>query len=364
MCNKISFLIVFVCLITNVSFATIWTVSNDANRPAQFTTVQAAVNEAVSGDTVLIIGSGPQYNETVNILKPLVFVGEDMESPRAEINEIRLERLNSSMGSSGSKFYGLAIRRFYIYGGFTGSSAEQRIIEDIEVERCLLYDVTFQSVSGGAIRKNIAFRNNRFWGSNSNDWTWITVGATYDYEDIVFTNNIFSSQYRFRGSSSVNLNGELKIRNNLFLNATSGAFQNIDGAVVENNIFYKAEPTGATNSAFNNNLTYLCNDNALPYGTNTGGGNIVNQNPLFANYPALGGVNHTYAHDYELQVGSPAIGNGTTGTNIGISGGVAPVVDNLKSHPRIPVVTNLHLPVTSVPVGGTLQINIQGNTRD
>jgi hypothetical protein len=34
--------------------------------------------------------------------------------------------------------------------------------------------------------------------------------------------------------------------------------------VVENNIFYKAEPTGAVNSIFNNNLTFLCNNGTLP----------------------------------------------------------------------------------------------------
>lgn len=358
------FTILFLSFLTfnSYSFATVWTVSNDANRPAQFTTVQAAVDEADPGDTILIIGSGPQYNETVNILKPLVFFGEDMESPRADILEIRLERVNSSLGSSGSKFYGLSIRRFYVYGGFSGSTGAQRVIEDIEVERCMLWDVQFQFVSGGAIQRDFNFRNNRFWGPTNNR-IFFRDGNTY--EDINFTNNILSQpDIRRSTSSNVDFNGELKIRNNIFLNTTNAIFSGLLGMVIENNIFYRAEPTGAANSAFNNNLTYLCNANDLPYGSNTGGGNLINQNPLFVNYPALGGVNHTYAHNYNLQGGSPALGAGTSGTNIGVTGGVAPIDANLKSYPKIPVVTQLQLPVTSVPVGGTLQINIEANTRD
>ncbi|MBY0436007.1 MAG: hypothetical protein K2U26_18100, partial [Cyclobacteriaceae bacterium] len=48
-------------------FATIRTVSNDPNRPAQFTTIQAALNAATPGDTVYVSGSATAYNESVVI---------------------------------------------------------------------------------------------------------------------------------------------------------------------------------------------------------------------------------------------------------------------------------------------------------
>ena len=133
--------------------------------------------------------------------------------------------------------------------------------------------------------------------------------------------------------------------------------------VLENNIFYRAEPTGLVNSTFNNNLTYLCNNNDLPYGSNVGSGNLVNVDPNLANYPALGGVAHSWDWDYSLQAGSPAIGTGTNGSDIGINSGNSPVA-NLYTYAKIPAVTSLDIPVSSVPVGGTLQINIQAVSRD
>ena len=130
-------------------------------------------------------------------------------------------------------------------------------------------------------------------------------------------------------------------------------------------IFYKAESAGASNSVYNNNLTYICNNNVLPPTTgsgNTGSGNIVSSNPLFINYPALG-ANFAWTHDYGLQAGSPAIGAGTGGTNIGLTGGTYPL-NQLKGNSPLPVVTSLSLPNSSVPVSGTLQGNIQAKVRN
>jgi hypothetical protein len=139
-------------------------------------------------------------------------------------------------------------------------------------------------------------------------------------------------------------------------------------AVFENNIWYKSELVNSSgtpnviNCTFNNNLTYLCNVNTLPPTNNIGSGNIVNQNPLFTTYPALGG-DHTWTQNYALLAGSPALGTGTNGTDIGINSGNAPVTQLLK-YAKIPAVTSLTIPVSSVPVGGTLQINIQAVSRD
>jgi hypothetical protein len=88
----------------------------------------------------------------------------------------------------------------------------------------------------------------------------------------------------------------------------------------------------------------------------------VNQNPLFTTFPALG-ADFAWAQNYALLAGSPAIGTGTNGTDIGINSGNSPVTQ-LYKYAKIPAVTSLTIPVSSVPVGGTLQINIQAVSRD
>lgn len=337
--------------------ATVWTVSNDGNRPAQFTTIQAAVDSAVFNDTILITGSSTNY-ASFTLYKPLVIVGESNGgSPLAKVSGCQVKRLNSSLSASGSKFYGIYfVSGVNINGDFSGSSTGQETINDLLFERCSFdayYDhMNFTSVYGGY--HNITVRNCYFTDG------YIAFNETNEYSGNLFTNCVFSGTYLRDGT---NINAGVIVRNSLFLNRTSSVFSSsINGLLLENNIFYKAEPTGCTACTFNNNLTYLNNSNTIPYGSNVGSGNIVSADPMFQNYPQLGGA-FSWSHDYSLLPGSPAIGTGTNGTDMGLGGGNSPV-DNLQQYPKIPVVTDIAIPVSSVPVGGTLQINIKANTRD
>ena len=180
------------------------------------------------------------------------------------------------------------------------------------------------------------------------------------FTNFLITNSIFS----YNGTvitSGNNVNGQVFIRNCNFMNRTGDLFS-ATGLVVENCIFYQAQPTGALLSTFNNNLTYFNNSNTLPYGNNAGGGNIVGANPLFTNFPALGGA-FAWTYDFALLASSPAIGTGTNNVNIGITGGNAPCLHNMPPNSKLPVVTSITAPVSSVPVGGTLQINVKAKTR-
>ena len=345
--------------ISTATFATVWTVSNDANRPAQFTDVQAAHDAASPGDTLLVTGSTTAYS-TVTLLKPLVIYGESIDGvdfPRTQINTINFRRLNSSLSSSGSRVYGVYVSSIYFDGTFSGNAAGQATLDDFIIERCRIQSGNIYQYDGIS---NLTFRNCLFANAT------MTIGFpdNPNISNLIFTNNVMDN-YSFSGSySNMDFNGNVVFRNNLFINRTSNAFNsNMQELVLENNIFYRAEPTGLVNSTFNNNLTYLCNNNDLPYGSNVGSGNLVNVDPNLANYPALGGVAHSWDWDYSLQAGSPAIGTGTNGSDIGINSGNSPVA-NLYTYAKIPAVTSLDIPVSSVPVGGTLQINIQAVSRD
>jgi hypothetical protein len=69
--SKLLMMVVFVTTTMNM-MATVWTVSNDPNRPAQYSVLQAAVDAAAPNDTLLVTGSTTQYYPGATIVKPLV----------------------------------------------------------------------------------------------------------------------------------------------------------------------------------------------------------------------------------------------------------------------------------------------------
>ena len=350
--------------------ATVWTVSFDT-RPAQFTNLQVAVDTASAGDTILINGYQSGYSSTY-IKKPLVLMGEKMDEPgnnsnnsltnpypTSRVYRIYLGRLNSYTGADGTKIYGLAISYLYLHPDFTGAQAGQTSLDDILIERCQLDQVNFDSYYRQF--SNITFRNTVFTNRING------LGKYYSqtsFSNILFTNCVFSNAYI--DGDGYSLAGNVVVRNSVFINRTANnCFSNIKGLIVENNVFYRSEPGGCTDCTYNNNLTYLCNDNTLPpsSGNSVGSGNIEGVDPQWLNYPAQGAVGWTQYHDYSSSAGSPVLGTGTNGTNIGLMGGNAPVA-NVPVHPKNPEVIEVDIPVSSVPAGGTLQINLKAKTRD
>lgn len=344
---------------SSAAFATVWTVSNNPDRPAQFTGIQAAIDAASPGDTLLITGGA--YNESVNQVKNLVVYGEAIEGNDFPVTFIQgswsIKRLNSSLSASGSRYYGVQFQGVNIDPNFSGASVGQRVTSDLIFERCRFQSTINNFPFDGL--SDVTYRNCLFAG--------ISIHNLYNstaVSNILYTNCVFDN-CSFRGSpfsAAEDANGNVVVRNSLFLNRTSDSFGGIAELVLENNIFFKSEPTGLVLSTFNNNLTYLCNANTIPYGNNIGSGNIVSADPEFANYPALGAA-HSWNWDYTPQAGSPCIGTGTNGSDIGLAGGNAPVA-NLPRYAKIPGVTLLEIPVSSVPVGGTLQINVEAESRD
>ncbi|MFZ4399670.1 MAG: hypothetical protein ACOYO1_06530 [Bacteroidales bacterium] len=338
-----------------IANATIRTVSNRADKPAQYTLIQNAINASAMGDTILIAGSATVYAAALTIDRRLIFFGEGMNNPDGQSTTIdgnvNLNNVNNAFGASGSKFFGISFTNpVLINGNFTGQLVGQNKIENVDFDRC---SFTYYINMSGQIYNNITLRNCLFNGA------YIHLNSSI-YTNFLITNSVFSTNNTVIISTN-NVNGQVFVRNCNFMNRT-GDVLSATGLVVENCIFYQAQPTGAFLSTFNNNLTYFNNSNSLPYGNNAGGGNIAGANPLFTNFPALGGT-FSWTQDFALLPGSPAIGTGTNNTNIGITGGNSPCLHNLPGNSKLPVVTQLTVPVSSVPVGGTLQINLKAKTR-
>lgn len=349
--------------------AAVLTVSNVTSRPAQYTNLQAAVDAASQGDTLLITGGGANYG-SLTLNKRLVLIGEGIRNNGVVMDYLYLRKYSATIGSDSSRFYGLNMYQVNTNGDFAGASGGQRSMNNFIFERCIVREWANLQEGSETIR-DITFRHCLFQGG---------VLLKFDVDNVLLTNCVFS------GASIVNqgchsyygggnsFNSEVVVSNSIFLNRTSSVFyatwcNQIRGVVLENNIFYRSEPTGCYDCYWYNNLTYAnAQVSALPppgYG-GTGSGNLENVDPLFNNFPfnfSNPDAQFSWNHNYGLQTGSPALGTGTNGTNIGLWGGVD-AVTQLPSEPKTPAVTELNIPVSTVPVGGTLQINLRAVSRD
>lgn len=348
--------------------ATTFTVSNDINRPAQYSDLQAAIDAAANGDTILVYGSSTNYN-TATLIKPLVIIGEGYNSSvsnPASITYVYFNRFNSTLSSSNSTIMGLNIGNIQFNPDFSGSVDGQRILENITVSRCRI-----NSVQAGGYYAD-SYNNINFINNVIN--TYVTYNYSNSSLDFTFSNNIFDAAYI---SGSITRDGSgvitdyinmanVKFYNNLFLNYTTGLLNRVYGAVFESNIFFGHELyyTDYEAITWNHNMFYLVDDTTTPglfTNNNTGSGNQVDTDPMFVSYPTTP-TTFSFSHDYHLQAGSPALTASVSGGEIGIYGGTYPY--EVGAAPPVPVVTEITIQdgTSSVPVGGTVNFNFKAKS--
>lgn len=353
--------------------ADVITVSNNSNSPGQYTNLQAAIDDSSPNDTILVHGSATSYGD-VTITWPLTLLGAGFNNPYGEntiVGFFSLNRVNASIGASNTKISGFLFSSGIQFNPiYSGGDNTNQILSDIVIERCQFNNyVNFrQSCSFN----DITIRNNLF-----------SFGAAYMY--LRSDNDNTSSQYTsynnvsvynnvFYNSGYIDLYGGdysgVNFSNNLFLDGGGALFTSptlcpYPQIVLENNIFYGVDPEGCTNCAFNNNITYQCNDDQLVYAGNinsVGSGNLIGVDPEFEDYPFLGGP-FSYAHDYNLETSSPGINAGTDGSDIGLYGGSLPL--DIGTNPSIPQMMYVSFPNnSSVEEGGTLDVEFKSHKQD
>lgn len=324
--------------------ATVWTVSNVPTSPGQYTTVQEAIDAASAGDTIYVTGSATTYSGTTYVRKRLTIIGPGYSPLPARISAMYMDTIASISGSSGSKLIGLRIDDLR---GYTNSF----VPTNVTVERSYLGGLVFSGGSTGA---------HRSWSISS---CYMASGGSHNFGGSTLLNVNITNCIISGSMSNVSPNSSVLITNNIFLGTgTQTAFQNVQNAVISNNIFWGRTPvgTGVENCAFNNNITYQTPNNTIPFGSNVGSGNLIGVNPQFTNAPDQS-INFTY--DYRLQVGSPGVGAGTDGTDIGIYGGPFPM-PNMTGAPRIPSVTEFTLQNTTIAEGGSLNVQVKARKND
>ena len=339
--------------------ATMRTVSNNPDIPAQYNNLQAAIDASAAGDTILVMGSATSYGD-ITIRKKLVLFGAGYNNPygySTVINTLYLVRQNASIGASGSKISGFYIQyNIYFQGSFTGGSVAEKKLDNVVIERCRISYVNWNH--SDVTYLNDTIRNCLFQSSYMHFTSAI-------YTNVIIHNNIFTSYYMYQNSGA-DLSSVL-IRNNVALNQSGNFFNTsssrITNMVVENNIFYDAEPQGCFGCTFNKNITYLNSNDVIPGADNSGSGNLIGIDPQFTTYPFEGG-GFSYSYDFTLKITSPGIDAGTDNSDIGMTGGLMPYIPG--SNPRIPQMTEVKFPdnASSVKIGGTLNVSFKAKKQD
>lgn len=368
----------FACTTT---FATVRTVSNNPTRPAQFTTFAAAQTASVNGDTIYIYGSPFQY-PAISVSKRLVIIGagynpNNQFGQPTNIANVDLFRDTGVNNASGTVLTGILTGRLDIAG---------LVSNNIRVFRCRF--TSYINMAGGSptgyadgwtLYNNI-FDSYIFGGASSRT----SASAT----NIILANNIFSNTnaylYGFNSNAVI-------IDHNLFQGASN--FYLVFNIIVTNNIFTRTSGTvfygagtGPVLCTFNNNIsnqstiadpsTYTPANSFVNTFTGTGGGsnfgagNFVGVDPL---YTSVSNFNsYVTIANYRLQASSVGKNAATDGTDIGIYGGSYPFPIggavgsgyDTSPMPPIPQVTELNIQNATVPVNGTLNVNVKATVNN
>ena len=332
-----------------VQAQTIWVANNNpgATGGTHVYTGAAALDtcivKASPGDIIHVIPSSISYG-TITVNKTLSIYGIGTNPVKEGTKTSIVDYLY--IGASNCVVSGLQINTYFDIG-----SANSQVINGLLVENCyisysiLLYNTSVQ-VGNLTIHSNIFNGNNGYYRINL---------ANNSSSNVSITNNIIMVDNSTYGA--ISMNGGAVITNNTFISnggSNSYAFNNLDGCVIKNNIFFGTKPfgyTSTTNNTYTKNMTFGAANNSMPVGINgnIGDTSLVSINPQLTNIPG-NPLTWSFSFDPHPKGGiSPAINAGDDGTDLGVTGGAIPF--NFAGT-NIPLIQSVSIP----------SVIIQGNT--
>jgi hypothetical protein len=342
--KKITFLFLISIFSFN-AYSTVRTVSNAPINAGTFTDIQTAINASALGDTVYVHGSPTAYTGTLTINKRLTLIGPGgyitgtvgNNFPATISGQITVDSSLSTHFPTGTKIIGI----------YCDNALQIRKGNNILIDRCVINQIGFSDQGNPNIR--MVVKNTSAYLINGYDPL-----CCYQTVNFFLTiTNCFSSYISYMGQNTV-------ILNNVIKNTLTG----FNGTNFSNNIFYYTTFDNVDNCVFSNNVNFGSpNQLTLPYGTNTGGGNLNQQDPLFIGSIPLNVAWNDLDDNWGLQASSPCINAGTDGTNIGPSGGSNPL-PNWFGVPNIPQMQELNILNGAVPQNGTLDIQVKARKRN
>ncbi|NOY48651.1 MAG: hypothetical protein GXO84_10765 [Chlorobi bacterium] len=315
------------------------TVDNSVGSNAQFSDLQSAISSASNNDIIYVHASEINYGN-ITIDKPLTLIGFSHSDTD---KESMVTDLIFGSSASNCRITGLHITDD-VFVDNVGVTLTNLVFENNRFDDAINFD------NGGA--NDVLFRGNIIFNlgdtgtsSGSNNLTNAIV------ENNIITNNIY-----------IKLHESVSIKNNIFLN--ENVIGNLSTAtgdlIIQDCIFYSS-----IGSIYNPNNTGVVFENCLTYNnlsgvTNLVGTNNINDvNPLFVS--ATDDLFDAATDDYHLQGGSPAIGVGISGGDLGIFNAGPFVFNNFGYTNGIPTVKITAI-TNSVTVGGNLEVTINTNS--
>ncbi|MEI8204480.1 MAG: hypothetical protein WCH34_15775 [Bacteroidota bacterium] len=296
--KKLFFFLMIALMAMNAN-AKVWRLNNNPGISADFNNWAAAYAAASAGDTIYIEGSLSSYgNITLN--KPLIIIGagyfldQNLNTQKYPYYASIVNYVYVNIGSEGS----------YI-SGLTFNNDIQIYCQNISIVRNY-----FPSSSINFSQSNTIIKQNYITGC--------ILTNTKSNNNIIKNNVVRGSYYPLNlGDSCI----ALISNNNLYGYYCCNKSNN---CIYTNNIIQNLSFYNINNNTFSHNI---CDYSQLPVGN----GNQLNVN-MSTVYVGTG----TSDGQWQLKVGSPAIGAGIGGTDCGIFGGDEPYV--LSGMPGIPSV--------------------------
>jgi hypothetical protein len=349
--------------------AAVLTVSNNTNTPGQYTDLEDAYDAAADGDTLYLHASPTSYG-SLTLEKRLTLMGEgalpnQQVQYRTEIDNLGLRYADfpSTTNASGSRIIGLKVASISL----GPSSANGGAIGGLTITRNVINSLsgqTFIASVGNTVTQNIIGNINGRFGNS------------------VISNNIIYN-CNVRGSSD--LGGNNLVSNNVIQRSIQTS-----GDLVTNNVFYhfcsscSITTSNSTGTTFTNNLFYAgtaVTEGSVIYGSNTGTGNLFQQDPQFITPALADGIQaYTYSSpasgpfaDLHLSPSSPGANYGTDGADIGLYGGGFQWVDGASTDSRfryfpmpnqVPYVISMDVLNSTVLPTGSLNVNFNARTQD
>ena len=332
---NVAFLFALICNAQNTI-----TVDNSVGANAQYSDLQSAISAASSGDIIYVHASEINYGD-INIDKPLTLIGfgHGDADKQTLIDEINLLDDASNTTISG----------FYITNDLNASNSSTEltniVIENNYFESGSLY---FPDANKGV--NQMIIRGNVLYGIASSTSIWS------NYKNTIISNNIIQRWIYIKFHESVT------IKNNIFLDGYYPFNHgNATGDLeIQNCIFYESSSStvniNAVGVVYENCLSY--NIGSGSYSTLTGTNNLNNQNPNFVSADDV--LFNSQTDDYHLLGGSPAIGSGVSGVDMGIYDGSVFTFNNFGYTNGIPTVKITNITDRIAP-GANLSVTISTN---
>jgi hypothetical protein len=358
---NLTFVLLAFLSISSISKATVRTVSNWANIPAQFTVIQSAISASAEGDTVYVHGS-PNIYSNFEINKRLTIIGpgyfpQFQNQNKAEVSQVFI--YSTVAGSVNNiNIIGLYVTS-QIYAGYNiGTFAVGVPMEGLRVNRSFVAGLS--NPLSGAPSSSLIVEQSVFTSTLNTD----------NFASVLVNNTIFANS---RISSSNSTDANTVVTNCLFYGNSSGP-QNITNTIFSNNIFYRCTSFGnQTGCTYNRNLTFATDNNTLSFSGAITSNTIGNTDPLFVttySTAIYGNGAPTQPNPFFndgnllLQASSPAIGQGTDNTDIGPSGGTANFNYRTQSMSAIPQMVSLIINNSTLPQNGTLNVQFSGQRQN